>query len=347
MEKLGSTDKVNVVVEVGRMNGQSDGDFHGDGDWTGCRRYLVQKTDKPGAGISSPILQTIPDCDMGDYNHAIDFGKWAMQNYPAQHYMYVLWNHGGGWFKTTPGFTNTKVIAYDDQTKHVISTPQMAKILKALGHVDVYGSDACLMQMAEVAFEIRGLTDFIVGSEKTEPGSGWDYAAFLKTVYASGMSPLEVANAVVDTYTPQYSAGATLSTIRSSALDGFVDKLNSFVGAVQTAGEVKVAAAARDAALNFKVPAKPGQENYEENKDLYDFLALTAAGSKSDAVKAAARDLMAYIDGKLVADNKVSPDFAKAHGVAIYAPAKGFNRDYNELLFNASQWPALVKAMQK
>jgi hypothetical protein len=341
MEAVGSTDKVNVVVEVGRMNGQG-GDFTGDGNWTGCRRFLIKKAAKPTDGISSPILQTIPNCDMGDYKHGIEFGKWAMTNFPAEHYMYVLWNHGGGWVATTPGFTNAKSIAYDEETKHVMSTPQMGQIIKALGHIDVYGSDACLMQMAEVAYELRGTTDFVVGSEKTEPGTGWDYTAFLKKVNASGLTAQEVANAVVDTYTPQYTTGATLSTIKSSAMDGLVDKLNSFVGAVVSANEGKIAAAAREKALNFEA-----QGSFRENKDLYDLVSLIAASSKDVTVKNTAENLMTYITGTLVVDNKVSKDFAKAKGVAIYAPTTGFDNAYNATMFGNTKWPELIKLMQK
>jgi len=340
MEQVGSNADVNVVVEVGRMNGQG-GDYTGDGNWTGCRRYLIVKS-APNPGIASPILQTIPACDMGDYKHAIDFGKWAMDKFPAEHYMYVIWNHGGGWTETIPGFSSPKAISLDEETKHLINTPQMGSIVKALGHIDVYGSDACLMQMAEVAYEMKAQTDFIVGSEKTEPGSGWDYAAFLKKVYASGMTAQEVANAVVDTYTPQYTTGATMSTIKSSALDGFADKLNTFTDAVMASKDSKGAAAAREGAQNFSA-----QGSYSENKDLYNFVSLIYTSSKSQPVKVAALDLMNYIKGQLVVDNKVSSDYAKAHGVAIYAPTSGFDSDYSHMLFAGTKWAAFAKWMQK
>ena len=42
MEQVGSTDKINIVVEIGRMNGQEDGDTHVDGDWTGTRRIYIK-----------------------------------------------------------------------------------------------------------------------------------------------------------------------------------------------------------------------------------------------------------------------------------------------------------------
>jgi len=39
MEMVGSTDKVNIIAELGRISGYSSE----DGDWTGCRRLYVTK----------------------------------------------------------------------------------------------------------------------------------------------------------------------------------------------------------------------------------------------------------------------------------------------------------------
>lgn len=41
--------------------------------------------------------------------------------------------------------------------------------------IDVYGSDACLMQMGEVAFEIKKTVRYIVGSANIEGKMGWPY----------------------------------------------------------------------------------------------------------------------------------------------------------------------------
>ena len=48
-----------------------------------------------------------------------------------------------------------------------------------MGKVDVLAFDACLMQMAEVAYEVKDLADYVVGSEETEPGPGYPYDPFL------------------------------------------------------------------------------------------------------------------------------------------------------------------------
>src|SRR3989339_2075603 len=68
MEAAGSTGRLNVVVELGRMKGQ-EGDTNADGDWTGSRRYLVTKDSDP-EHITSPVLMKKPVTDMGDYRQA-------------------------------------------------------------------------------------------------------------------------------------------------------------------------------------------------------------------------------------------------------------------------------------
>jgi len=67
----------------------------------------------------------------------------------------------------------------------MITTKQLGQALKEsaaiIGHpVDVYGSDACLMAMAEVAHEMADSVNVYVGSQEVEPGAGWPYGDFLK-----------------------------------------------------------------------------------------------------------------------------------------------------------------------
>ena len=58
MEIAGSSDKVNVVVELGRMAGYDST----DGDWKGSRRYLVKK-DNDIKKITSPVLADLGKVD--------------------------------------------------------------------------------------------------------------------------------------------------------------------------------------------------------------------------------------------------------------------------------------------
>ncbi|MDA8244993.1 MAG: clostripain-related cysteine peptidase, partial [Elusimicrobia bacterium] len=118
MEMVGSTDKVNIVTEIGRIAGYDSS----DGDWKTVRRYLVKK-DNDTSKITSPVVQELPKVDMGDYKSVVDFALWAKKNYPAKKYMLIVWNHGAGWIKSVPMLT--RGISYDDQTGNHITTPQL------------------------------------------------------------------------------------------------------------------------------------------------------------------------------------------------------------------------------
>ncbi|MFA5161722.1 MAG: clostripain-related cysteine peptidase [Elusimicrobiales bacterium] len=334
MEKIGSDKDIQIVVEFGRM-----GNAANDGKWSGCRRYLVQKADDTDK-ISSPVLENIPKCDMGDYKHAADFGKWAMAKYPAEHYMYILWNHGGGWTKAMDN-QPAKIISIDDETGNHINTPQMGALLKSMGRkIDVYASDACLMQMAEVAYEIKNYASYVVGSEELEAGDGYTYDAFLQKARASDLSPKALAKAAVDSYTDHYTYMGTQSYVNSDALPGLVKKMDAFADAVMVSGDKEAVRKARAATQHYAV-----NYSYKDNADLYHFVSLVSApADTAQKIKDAASELMSYLSGSVVGHNRVTSDYADSHGLAVYLPAETYDKNYDELAFaKAGKWPKFAQ----
>lgn len=337
MEMVGSTGKVNVVTEVGRIKGYTAA----DGDWTGSRRYLVKK-DSDFSKITSPVLQTLPKADMGDYRHLIEFGNWAKENFPADNYMLIVWNHGDGWYKGL----KTKGISFDDETNNHISTPQLAQALKAIGGVQIYGSDACLMQMASVVYEIKDYAKYVLGSEELEPGDGTTYDTLLKGINESDLTPLAVGKAAVKAYADHYKQlgeGSTQSLVKSGAMPGFTQALNAFASALMASGEKTAIKTARANTFAFDTDA---------NKDLGSFLTNVLATVNNAEVKKTAEALNTYLNKNLVAINRTSngstswdnKNYAEAKGLAIYLPNTGYNTDYNELQFAAAtNWPQFIK----
>ncbi len=346
MEKIGSTDKVNIVVEAGRIAGYDTS----DGDWKGVRRYRMTK-DNDTTKVTSKVLADLGNVDMGDYRSVIDFAKWAKGAYPAKHYMLIFWNHGAGWTKGLDQRPITRGISYDEQSGNHINTPQMGQIMKALGKTDVIGTDACLMQMAEVDYEIKDSVDYIVASEETEPGDGYTYDLFLGPVVARPtMSAMEVGKAAVDGYGNHYDSidqGYTQSLVKASAVGGLVQLTDAFGAAVMAAGEKDLAKASRDASVNFAM---------EENRDLYDFTRRVVEGTRSADVKAKGQALMNYITGSLVLksrsrDSKASywspaKQYTLVKGIAAYFPNSSLGAGYTDLAWaKASKWAQFVTWM--
>ncbi|HOW89077.1 MAG TPA: clostripain-related cysteine peptidase, partial [Elusimicrobiales bacterium] len=300
----------------------------------GTRRYLVQKDDNFSA-VTSPVVQDLGKVDMGDYKNVIDFANWAKTNYPAKKYMLILWNHGAGWVKSRAA--ETKGISYDDETGHHLNTPQMGLVLKEIGGVDVYGSDACLMQMPEVDYEIKDYTQYIVGSEETEPGDGYTYNTFLGPIIANpAMTAEELGKQAVNAYADHYAGqSATQSLLKPSAFDGFVPLVNDFVAAAISANEKTLVKSARDKAQKYA---------YADNKDMYDFLKLYEESSASQDVKAKSARVREYLSGTLVVHNRTSGKYAgKSMGLAVYLPSSALNGAYNELAWSkVTQWDEFI-----
>ncbi|MFA6583484.1 MAG: clostripain-related cysteine peptidase [Elusimicrobiaceae bacterium] len=321
MEAVGSNPNVNVVVQFGRTAAYSTL----DGAWTGCRRYLIEQhvdTDT----ISTPFLSSTSVCDMGDYNDAIDFFNWGKTNYPADHYMAVLWNHGSGWSKSRAQ-SRTRAISYDDETGHHINTPQMKDIMSAIGHTDIYGSDACLMQTMEVVYELKDYIDYIVGSQELEPSEGYEYHDFLNAVNASDFSPQAVAQAVVDTYIAQYTDEVTQSYVQSSALAGLAARLDTLVSSMTAANEPSLALTAATSTFSY------GYGSYGLH-DLVAFASGVAENTDNADVRTAALDVVAYTTGSVVLYNAArGVNYENSNGLSIYLPNSYSVTGYNELDF--------------
>ncbi|MEK6280789.1 MAG: clostripain-related cysteine peptidase [Acidobacteriota bacterium] len=79
MRTVGSTKDLNIVAQVDRAEGQ------------GSRRYCIQCN---GEGEQP---ENLGEKDSGDPKTVTDFVTWTAENYPAERYALILWNHGGGW----------------------------------------------------------------------------------------------------------------------------------------------------------------------------------------------------------------------------------------------------------
>lgn len=198
MEQVGSDKHVNVLVQYASLATRD------------TKRYYIQKSTDPSK-VTSPVLQELGLVDMGDYHALEDFIQWGVQNFPAKHYFVMVWDHGNGWDLKSKNKKLLKDISYDDISGHFITTKQlgesMAYAAKLIGHkVDIYGSDACFMQMIEVAREMSDSVHVFLGSEDYEPGESWSYADLLTAWEATSKAPAsQIAVYAVNSYINSYN----------------------------------------------------------------------------------------------------------------------------------------------
>ncbi|MBF0501695.1 MAG: hypothetical protein HQM09_16270 [Candidatus Riflebacteria bacterium] len=208
MEKVGSTDKVNIITELARLSSGEGNDISND-NWVGARRYEVVKN--LGKKIGSRMVGNLGQIDMGSKNSLADFLTWGVQNYPADRYLAIIWNHGAGWIG----------ISQDDTTGHIINLPDLtwalqqgqaaiAKVNPKHPKFDVIDFDACLMGMVEIAWQLRDITDVMIGSEETEPGNGMPYSDYLRPMTSvPTLSTRSLAKQMVAAYVKSYTPGGS------------------------------------------------------------------------------------------------------------------------------------------
>ncbi|MFK0729899.1 MAG: clostripain-related cysteine peptidase [Gloeotrichia echinulata HAB0833] len=80
MEAVGSTPDVAVLVQFDTLS-----------DREHTYRIYIRPSEEPRQ------IEYIPEQNMGDPRALRDFIVWGIENYPAENYAVILWNHGTGW----------------------------------------------------------------------------------------------------------------------------------------------------------------------------------------------------------------------------------------------------------
>ena len=93
---------------------------------------------------------------------------------------------------------------------------------------EIIGFDTCLMATLETAAALSPYGRYMVASEEIEPGTGWDYTAWLQAICDNPTADgLAVGTAICDSYFAKCQAGqtddiATLSVIDLAAVPKLV-----------------------------------------------------------------------------------------------------------------------------
>ncbi len=147
-------------------------------------------------------VENMPLQDSCDPNTLADFMKYCDENYPSDHRMLVLWDHGAGAF----GYGVDDIYGSTMTLKDIESAfAANYKEDAANPHYDIIGFDACLMGSTEVAHSLYGYGKYLLGSEEVEPGDGWDHGKYLQAMTDDPtMSPAAIGEVIADSFVDYY-----------------------------------------------------------------------------------------------------------------------------------------------
>jgi len=245
------TDAVNVLVQLDKISRK--------GMW----RYKIQH-DTNFHKITSPLLSyTEEEPDSGDWKTLASFGEWGVKCFPAQNYVLIIEGHGNGWTdRMNPVIRENRdeaisegetfrEIAFDETNNSSIF---ISKLAMALNYISssitsssnteqkqkllIYGSDACLMQTIEVEWQLKDYVSYVIGSEESEPATGWPYDRILSELSMQpdfyAQNPEKLGELITTSYGAEYSGSSgearrrtTLSTINTSHIEEAESKFKS------------------------------------------------------------------------------------------------------------------------
>jgi hypothetical protein len=318
---------------------------------------------------SSPVEEEIvtDDTDTGSPVTLYNFISFCLENYPADHYLVVLSGHAGG--------TERDYLLKDESSSRSLTFNELKKVFRRVKQerggkpIEILGMDNCLMSMAEICYELRGVAQILIGCESFSPASGWPYREVLERLARDFVSPNlpaeqsvaeAAAEAIVEEYVNYYAnywlAGlsvtqSALNVCKVERLREEIDTLAQLMERqlVQEWRESERGASERrfhDALLLAHWEAQ--SYNGEQFVDLFDFCDCLELRTTDGAVSEQCKKLKDFIGNEFVLTScYCGAAYQYSYGLSLYFPWSHVAPSYWNLDFvknaNGGGWGNFLK----
>ena len=216
----GQPDDVNIVIETGGAN-----------SWSSTYGISSSKLERWHVENKSLVKDaSLTYASMGLTSTLQSFIEYGLNNYPAERTGLIFWNHGGA----------MRGVCYDEKKSDdsLLANEVTSAVSGALSNCGMSGQklewvgyDACLMQVQDIASVNSDYFNYMIASEESEAGEGWDYDTWVDDLYACKTTPA-ILKAVVDGFiksnggTSSSSNDQTLSYLNLSYMDAYITAWN-------------------------------------------------------------------------------------------------------------------------
>ncbi|MCR4625304.1 MAG: hypothetical protein K5795_04935, partial [Lachnospiraceae bacterium] len=250
-----------------------------------------------GSGIQK--LEDRGRKSMVEPSEVSDFINYCKTNYPADRYMFIFWDHGGG---TLAGFGS------DELATGELSLDEISSVFKSCGiKFDFIGFDACLMGTVETAYALNGSADYLIAAEEEEPGYGWSYTGWLKALNKNTSIETEkLGSIIVDDFVASNGRqNVTLSVIDLKKIENVYSKLCELC----SAGNKEIASGNYAGLAKARKNTKAYGGGQFEQIDIIDFCNKCGLNG-ADAVAASVKEAVVYH----------KTNISNTNGLAMYFP---------------------------
>lgn len=296
-------------------------------------------------GNLPPIAAT--ETNTGSPETLYNFISYAVENFPAKHYMLVLAGHGAG--------TERDYLMKDESPIDSLTISELRQAIEDTGvELDILGMDSCLMSMAEVCYELRGMVKVLVSSESYVPAAGWPFYEILERLLKeakarSGSSAERIAKGIVEEYINYYCDywlgglsidQSALDLGKSEALKRRIDALADALSAELEDEDTRPKLVDALILAHWEAQSFNG-EVFVDLADFCDCLVKRYSSGKRRGAKSVVsycEDLSSFIKNEFVLKSCYSgPAYQFSHGVSIYFPWAKISPGYREIGFSGGE----------
>lgn len=222
-----TTDSCTLLVYYRPYDGDADGlegpsllQYNSDGKGNINNRRSLQGGDlNPSRVIAeaycSPYIEKNHNAtDMKTMERVLD---QMVKLSPSTNYGIIFGSHGTSWM---PG-NEFAVRSFGDDAGYNINIPEMAETLETVfsdRQLDFVLFDACMMATAEVCYEFKDVTDYLIGAVVETHVYGHPYDIVLPKLYEKNVPYDEVCDDYID-YSRQLGAWGTCAAVDCSKMD--------------------------------------------------------------------------------------------------------------------------------
>ena len=257
-------------------------------------------------------LKTYPQKNMGDPATFSEFLNYAYDNYKADVYNLIMYDHGGA----------IHGAIYDDFTNDRLSLTDLSLGLKNSpfnknNKLQAVLFRTCLNGTLEVSTVFVDYADYFIASEEiTYGGATSNVLSFLNNV-SPGDSAIEFGKKFFARYDAQIQdidfwgqTHTTYSVVDLSKVNDVVDEVNKYFSSIDVKTHYNDLARIRSSVYQYGVEAE-----YYDTIDLYDYVQQTSSYSSKGS-----KSLLSALDKAIVHNHT---DLSNSHGMSIYLPYRG------------------------
>lgn len=346
IEEVGSTENVNIAAQYDRSPGGAEETNRDAGEKyksypADAARYYLKKSSREKSNSS---IEKLGKIDSADQKNLESFLKWGVEKYPAENYLIILKNHGGGFTGILSDESENSYMEIPDVRNAILNVMRETGLKR---EDVVLGLDACVMGQAEVAYELKDAARYMIASQKTG-AIGWPYRSifglkepvnevqrmsseeFEFSNQLENLNKEELAEKIIRSCEANRGMTPTMAVYDLNKMEDFKGKLDNFAKALlETQTPLEYLQREIENAQVFEED-KP----YSDMRDVYSLAENLYLDKdiKDENLKKTCRDLMeAARNAVLLEEHKDSEkdeesgieSYEDAHGISFYFPVLG------------------------